>query len=31
MAVAVVLLGLLVMVLFIGLIDLTNKIDRLER
>ena len=31
MAVAVVLLGLLVMVLFIGLVDLTNKVDRLER
>lgn len=31
MTVAVVLLGLLVMVLFIGLVDLTNKVDRLER
>lgn len=31
MAVAVVLLGLLVMVLFVGLVDLTNKVDRLER
>lgn len=31
MAVAVVLLGLLVIVLFIGLVDLTNKVDRLER
>ena len=31
MTVAVVLLGLLVMVLFIGLVDLTNKVDKLER
>ena len=31
MAIAFVLLCLLVMVLFIGLVDLTNKVDRFER
>lgn len=31
MAIAVALLGLLVALLFVGVADLTNKVDRLER
>lgn len=31
MTIAVILLALLVVILFIGLADLTNKVDRLER
>lgn len=31
MVAAVILLGLLVMVLFVGIADLTNKVDKLER